>query len=244
MNLPAGVRRGVEQGPKHVKLDIAQISRTESLQIRAGMSGEVVAEYAQAMRDGDEFPAVIVFHDGQKYWLADGYHRIAAADMAGVLTFKCEVKLGGLRAAIEYALGANSKVGLRRSNDDKRRAVKIMLLDTEWRLCSNREIARQCVVSDALVASVKEDLQRKATPVEVLPPLVTRNAPRPAVAPRKSFAAKRAIDVGPKPVKLTIYSTDGSMRDEIMEIVGVTPDWIRLKQIDTDPDTLPFSIGD
>jgi hypothetical protein len=45
---------------------------------------------------------------------------------------------------------------LRRTNADKRKAVKTLLEDEEWSKWSDREIARQCEVSHPFVSKMKE----------------------------------------------------------------------------------------
>jgi hypothetical protein len=52
-------------------------------------------------------------------------------------------------------VGANAENGLRRTNGDKRKAVKRLLNDKEWSKWSNNQIAKTCSVSDFLVASIK-----------------------------------------------------------------------------------------
>ena len=74
------------------------------------------------------------------------------------MSFSCEVQLGGVHAALGHALGANDQHGLRRTNDDKRNAVKLALKDPEWWAWSNVDISRLCRVSDKTVARVREDL--------------------------------------------------------------------------------------
>jgi hypothetical protein len=37
-----------------------------------------VPQFVAAMKSGERFPPVIVYHDGEVYWLYDGFHRIAA----------------------------------------------------------------------------------------------------------------------------------------------------------------------
>jgi hypothetical protein len=46
--------------------------------------------------------------------------------------------------------------GLRRSNGDKRKAVMALFTDKDWARWSNRQIARQCQVSYALVAVLRQ----------------------------------------------------------------------------------------
>jgi hypothetical protein len=58
------------------------------------------------------------------------------------------------------SLGANSEHGLRRTNDDKRCAVSLLLHDAEWVEWSNREIARRCVVDHKTVAKLRAELSQ------------------------------------------------------------------------------------
>ncbi len=57
-----------------------------------------------------------------------------------------DVRQGARRDAIIFSVGANTSQNLRRTNDDKRRAVIVLLNDPEWSSWSNCEIARQCAV--------------------------------------------------------------------------------------------------
>jgi hypothetical protein len=75
----------------------------------------------------------------------------------------CEVRPGGLREAILHSVASNATHGVRRSNDDKRRAVLLLLADEEWAKWSDREIARRCSVSQPLVTRIRaEHLQQFA----------------------------------------------------------------------------------
>jgi len=49
-------------------------------QPRDALHLETVQEYAEALADGATFPPVTVFHDGTDHWLADGFHRVRAAE--------------------------------------------------------------------------------------------------------------------------------------------------------------------
>ncbi len=137
-------------------LEIGLFAVDNSAQPRAQMDMIIVAEYGLAMQSGDIFPPVVTFHDGDNYWLADGFHRWYAASAYGIGELPVDVRKGGLREAILHSVGANVDHGLRRSNEDKRRAVEIMLADDEWSQWSDREIARRCGVSQPYVGNLRQ----------------------------------------------------------------------------------------
>jgi hypothetical protein len=95
------------------------------------MRADVVDDYAEPLLldPNAQLPPVIVFFDETDYWLADGYHRRGAYVKARRNEIPVEVKQGGRRDALRYALGANSMHGLRRTPADKRHAVEIALKD-------------------------------------------------------------------------------------------------------------------
>ena len=136
-------------------LPIASIRRDGGTQPRAALNLHWVEEYGQDMIAGASFPPVVVFYDGQVHWLADGFHRTEAALAVGLSEIQAEVHQGTVRDAILYSVGANGNHGQRRTNDDKRRAVKTLLNDAEWSRWSDREIARQCAVDHKTVAGLR-----------------------------------------------------------------------------------------
>jgi N6-adenosine-specific RNA methylase IME4 len=126
-------------------------------QPRAEISQLVVDDYAEAMRAGIEFPPVTLFFDGVDHWLADGFHRFHAARSAGRKEIAAKVEKGTQRDAILFSVGANADHGLRRTNADKRRAVGILLADTEWAKRSDRWIAEKCGVSNRFIGMVRAE---------------------------------------------------------------------------------------
>lgn len=137
--------------PGKLKLD-------DRVNLRAETHWVVVQEYAEAMEEGDQFPAVVVFHDGTVHWVADGFHRTRAALKVKAKTIPCEVHYGTRRDAMLYAAGCNVRHGVRRTNKDKRRAVIALLSDREWRQWNSAEIARRCAVSGKLVDLIRETM--------------------------------------------------------------------------------------
>jgi ParB-like nuclease domain len=138
-----------------VKLAVAQIREDGGTQSRAQLNLDAVKAYAEAMRDGVTFPPVIVFYDGKDYWLADGFHRVAAAVDASITELEADVRQGTRRDAVLFSVGANAAHGVQRSNADKRRAVELLLNDDEWSTWADRKVAVACRVSHTFVAKLR-----------------------------------------------------------------------------------------
>jgi len=54
---------------------LSQIRIDGGTQPRTELNEDVIAEYAELLADGVEFPVITVYFDGANYWLADGFHR-------------------------------------------------------------------------------------------------------------------------------------------------------------------------
>lgn len=132
-----------------------------SIQQRADhLDQQTVDQYVADAGDGWPFPPVVVFRDDQdRLWLADGFHRVAAAEHLGRAEIPADVRQGSRRDAILFAVGANATHGLRRSNADKRKAVRTLLEDPEWSERPAREIARQCQVDHKTVLALRAENQ-------------------------------------------------------------------------------------
>jgi hypothetical protein len=138
-------------------LNLEKIRIDCGTQARATINQDTVADYADSMRTGSIFPAVTVFFDGVDYYLADGFHRYFATQKVGSPGIEASVINGTIRDAILYSLGANDEHGLRRTAADKRKAIMIMLADSEWRSWNNKSIATACHCSVDLVQKVREE---------------------------------------------------------------------------------------
>jgi site-specific DNA-methyltransferase (adenine-specific) len=118
---------------------------------------DVVADYAESLKEGDRFPALTVFSEDEVFYLADGFHRLAA-NAEGVDTATCEVRMGGLRNARLFACAANRINGLRMTNADKRAAVTVILRDKTWCKWTNHRIAKHVGVSHTFVGKMRTQL--------------------------------------------------------------------------------------
>ena len=138
-------------------LKLTDVRTDGGTQSRVAFNEATVSEYVEALADGADFPAIIVFYDGEFHWPADGFHRLAAHERAGLPEIEADVREGTQRDAITFSLSANETHGLRRTQADKRNAVLTALADPEWSKLSGREIAKLCNVSHDLVARVKRE---------------------------------------------------------------------------------------
>jgi hypothetical protein len=71
------------------------------------------------------------------------------------LDLEAEIRRGTQRDAVKFSLGANNDHGLRRTNEDKHRAVLRAFEDAEWKTWTDGAIAELCAVSQAFVSSLR-----------------------------------------------------------------------------------------
>ncbi len=135
-----------------------------AVQMRSAVSEAAVEEYAESYRAEEELPPLDVFESDAGLFVADGFTRFRAARKAGLKTLPCRVRPGTRRDATLFAAGANATHGVRRSREDKRRAVVALIFDKEWCQWADREIARTCHVSEALVAEIRANAPRQYQP--------------------------------------------------------------------------------
>ncbi len=140
------------------QLSLGHVRTDGGTQPRVQLNESVVADYAEALTEGAKLPPVTVFFDGSEHWIADGFHRYHAHRKIDAVFIDAEVREGTRRDAVLYSVGANETHGLRRTNEDKRRAVETLLKDAEWTTWSDHQIAKACGVSHPFVGKLRADL--------------------------------------------------------------------------------------
>ena len=137
-------------GPLHL------LPLCDDTQARVRICQETVDAYAELYRDGIELPPVTVYRDpAGGYWVADGHHRIRAARQAGRSHIQARVLDGDRRTARLEAARANAEHGLRRTQEDDRRAVYFVLEDEVGKTWDDQQIATHCGVSLRLVRALR-----------------------------------------------------------------------------------------
>lgn len=142
-------------------LKLSAIRLDGGTQARVSLNDSVVMEYSEHLKEGANFPPMIVFHDGSNYWLADGFHRYFARKANGELEAEVEVHQGTLREAQLFAFGANRGRGLKTNNEDSRSIISRMLSDDEWKQWSDTQIAKHVGVSKMTVGRIRHALEEQ-----------------------------------------------------------------------------------
>jgi hypothetical protein len=142
------------------------------------MNEDAILEY---MTHLDRLPPskTILDSDG-RIWLYGGWHRYAAHERAKRKTIRCHVTQGTLEDAIEAAAGENTEHGVRRTNEDKRRAVELLLGLSAWSDKSDRMIADRLGVSHAFVGTVRNSKDTAPRPAAAPPEPSANGTPAPA----------------------------------------------------------------
>ena len=141
-------------------LRVDQINMNGGTQSRIDINEDNVTELCDLFSQmpsiqNDSVPPIDLFYDGTTYWLADGFHRLLAAVRAKRVRITANVHSGTRRDALMYSCGANATHGLKRTNADKRYAVRLMLDDDEWAQKSDRWIADKCRVHYTIVSELR-----------------------------------------------------------------------------------------
>ena len=134
-------------------------------QQREKINDEIVAEYSEAMKCGAQFPAVTVFFNGAEYYLVDGFHRYWAHKSADIENIEADVHEGTKRDARLFSAGVNNTHGIRLTNQDKRKAVLVLIEDEEWSEWSDNKIAKHCKVTQPFVSKIRKEVITVITPI-------------------------------------------------------------------------------
>jgi len=151
---------------------IESIVMAPECQGRAELNADVVREYFELYLAGVQLPPIEVFDVKGTPHLVDGFHRHDAACAAGLVEIEAIfVGRGTFDEAVWYSTGVNKNHGLRRSNADKRRAVRNALLNPIGQEQSSRTIAKHVGVSHTMVNDIRAEVEgRRVEESSISPP--------------------------------------------------------------------------
>lgn len=146
---------------------VETIRYDDALQMRNTLDEDHMQDLIDAFKSGEEIPPVELFEDEDGVrWIGDGNHRFKAAQFAGIKAIPARILPGGRPAAFRRALGANAEHNaLRRTNSDKRKAVK-MALNSHNAIfgtdkIKNVAVAEVCAVAESFVRKIRKELEEK-----------------------------------------------------------------------------------
>jgi ParB-like chromosome segregation protein Spo0J len=85
-----------------MEVEIERLLEESPADPRRHLNQDRVRRYAEVL---DQLPPVVVFELGDHtLLLADGYHRVAAAQLAGRRTVQADVRVGTKKQALEFAI--------------------------------------------------------------------------------------------------------------------------------------------
>ena len=143
-----------------MELYINQLCLKGGTQLRIKTDEETIALYANEIKKGVIFDPIDVIYDGENYFPFDGFHRILAHKKIKKEKILCRILKGSQDDAKWMACQANSKHGLRRSQDDVRKAIKLALLHEKGKNLSFNTIAKHIGCHHSTVSSVQKELIR------------------------------------------------------------------------------------
>lgn len=151
-----------------MRVRIESLNRTFAQGVREHKDENAVVDYVAAGEKGVELPPVTVFACGGSMFLADGDHRVEAAVRRKQTAIKARVfehdTADEARSkARTFAAGANAEHGVKRSDEDKRRAVRSVINEPEFKHTTNRQLAEVCKVGHMMVNQIRRELTANGT---------------------------------------------------------------------------------
>lgn len=158
-------------------MKLSQIKLDPKLMMRVELNQDIIDEYAQSMLDGDKFPPVIIFNDGDNNYLVEGFKRYYANKKNGLEIIDADVRMGTYDDAFDYALTVANRIhGERYTQKDKRYQLNMALDMPRYAAKSDRELSRILKVSHTFVSNSRKvtgqqpdviETTRKGKPVTV-----------------------------------------------------------------------------
>jgi uncharacterized ParB-like nuclease family protein len=147
-------------------LAVADLQVADAIQPRERLDVSTVQAYTETYReaepDQEPFPPLDVFAVDGTYYVADGFHRLAAAREAGRESLSCQVHQGSTRDAMVFACFANVRRGLRYQHGDWGRILERLLADPEIAQRGDRQLATELGVSHVYVWKIRTRLAEEA----------------------------------------------------------------------------------
>lgn len=147
---------------KTVRIPISDLVRDKRLVVR-DIHEPVVDRYVETMRgdwgtaDHWPYPPITVYRFDGVMLVADGWHRIRAAEQLGSKSVPCDIRDGTIEDAMLAAASANGKHGHPLTRDERKIAVRMALIANQGRT-ADRAIAKMVGCSPTTVGIIRTEL--------------------------------------------------------------------------------------
>lgn len=210
----------VEESPdlqiRQSVLALSEIHTSLGTHPRAGVDGVVVASYAAQMVAGAKFPPIVVFYDGTSYILADGFHRLFAAQRVGLVAIEAEIRRGTSKDALWYAVGAmNRTVSMRLKGREADRFHAVEMVLRTWPDLSSRVIGEHMGWQHRSVARLRQEMSERLN----LPGTV--RGKDGSLYPARQLKKPRAVDEHPHYQLVADLLKAGTPSGEVANIAHV-----------------------
>ncbi|MHC4720364.1 MAG: ParB/RepB/Spo0J family partition protein [Planctomycetota bacterium] len=125
------------------------------------IDADLVEEYIGLKKDGVKFPPIQVVRDGGKFYVWDGFHRVACSKKLKEKSIQAHVIEGSRDDAIWKSYAANRTHGKRRARGVAKKIIIKIVTDRKWAEKSQVAIARHVGVSRTYVDKVIKELRQK-----------------------------------------------------------------------------------
>ena len=120
-----------------------------AIQIRDGNDEETILQYMEVL---DQLPPIDVFETLGGLYVADGFHRLAAAIRSGRRTIPANIHQGTYDEAAVFAATANARNGQRLTKDERDRGIRrLKQIHDDW---SHERISQEMGVSRSTVTNL------------------------------------------------------------------------------------------
>ena len=135
---------------ERITLQAASIYVSSQLQIRHSLNHDQVDTYRNNYLNGIDMPPIEIARLGERYWVVDGFHRLAAMKrISPSYEVDCILLKGLSRDAIRWrAVEANMKHGLALTQDERRGGFNVFVGQRMNRKTSRRKPLRECGPED------------------------------------------------------------------------------------------------
>lgn len=207
-------RKQLVERPNIQTLSLKAIVADAAFQSRIETDPAHVPVLDEMIREGHAIHPVTVFWTGERYILADGFHRYHAHLKRGLESIQAVVLHGSERDAMIHSAGANRLSIKPPSAANLKKAVMMLLADEEWRNNASLEIAKHVgISSSSTITRYRAEFSEKTGVLCASPRSTARNE-RSGGTPVRNANGYYAARVGGKCVSL------GTNENKAKKILG------------------------